>query len=251
MPDGGTLTIDCRNMTVEDEFASAFGPDFQPGDYVVISVTDGGHGMPPDVVARAFDPFFTTKEHGVGTGLGLSMVLGTMKQSGGTARIYSEPGYGTTVRLYLPRSTEAEKPVAGRTNGSDAPPSGNERVLVVEDNPHVREVSCAMLTSLGYRVEAVANADAALARVNGGDSFDIVFSDVVMPGAHTGLTLARELRTRDPKVKIILTSGYTSQTKFQDEIGQLGIELLSKPFRKIELAALMRKVLDEIELAPL
>ena len=247
MPEGGTLTIDCRNMTVDETYAPAYGADFRPGDYVVISLTDTGHGMAPDVAARAFDPFFTTKEHGVGTGLGLSMVLGTMKQSGGTAQIYSEPGHGTTVRLYLPRTVESKKSDNGRAIGGDMLARGNERVLVVEDNERIRDVSCAMLTGLGYRVEAVESADEALARITGGDQFDLVFSDVVMPGTHTGITLARDLRTINPHLKIVLTSGYTSPSKFQDELGQLGIELISKPFRKAELAALIRRVLDDEE----
>jgi PAS domain S-box-containing protein len=250
MPEGGVLSIECRNMTVEEDVAPAYGQDFRAGDYVVVSVTDTGHGMTPDVAARAFDPFFTTKEHGVGTGLGLSMVLGTMSQSGGTARIYSELGHGTTVRLYLPRTTDAQKPETGRGIDTNAPSRGDERVLVVEDDERIRSVSCAMLTDLGYCVESVESADEALARITGGDRFDLVFSDVVMPGAHTGLTLARELRALDPSLKIVLTSGYTSPTKFQEEIGQLGIELISKPFRKVELAALIRRVLDEKLLVP-
>ncbi|MGA2396047.1 MAG: response regulator [Candidatus Lustribacter sp.] len=244
MPDGGTLTIDCRNVTVDEDFAVAYGADFRPGDYVVISVSDTGHGMPPEIVARAFDPFFTTKAQGVGTGLGLSMVLGTLKQSGGTARIYSEPGHGTTVRLYLPRTSDAAASANGQT-AVDVPPGGHERVLVVEDNERIREVSCAMLSDLGYRIEAVESADDALARIRGGDRFDLIFSDVVMPGKHTGITLAAELRALDPRVKIVLTSGYTSPSLLQDNFDQLGIELLSKPFRKAELAALIRKVLDE------
>jgi PAS domain S-box-containing protein len=248
MPDGGTLTIDCRNLTVDEDFAPAYGTDFRPGDYVVISVTDTGHGMSPEVAARAFDPFFTTKEHGVGTGLGLSMVLGTLKQSGGTARIYSEVGHGTTVRLYLPRTNDSVKAGDDQLAASNLPSRGNERVLVVEDNERIRDVSCAMLTGLGYLVEAVESADEALVRITGGERFDLVFSDVVMPGTHTGITLARELRVLDPNLKIILTSGYTSPSKFQDNLEQLGIELISKPFRKTELAALIRRVLDDGEL---
>jgi hypothetical protein len=245
MPEGGTLTIDCRNMTVDEDFAPAYGADFRPGDYVVISVTDTGHGMSPEVAAQAFDPFFTTKEQGVGTGLGLSMVLGTMQQSGGAARIYSEVGHGTTVRLYLPRTNDSVKAGDDQLAASDLPSRGHERVLVVEDNERIRDVSCAMLTGLGYRVEAVESADVALARISAGERFDLVFSDIIMPGTHTGITLARELRVLDPHLKIVLTSGYTSRSKFQDNLDQLGIELISKPFRKAELAALIRRVLDE------
>jgi PAS domain S-box-containing protein len=248
MSAGGTLTIDCQNVTIDEDYAPAYGADFQPGDYVVISVTDTGHGMPPDVRARAFDPFFTTKQHGVGTGLGLSMVLGTMKQSGGTAQIYSEPGLGTTVRLLLPRSVESKKSDDGRAIGGDVLSRGNERVLVVEDDERIREVSYTMLTGLGYQVETAESADEALARIIGGERFALVFSDVVMPGTHTGITLARELRTIDPHLKIVLTSGYASPSNFPDNFEPLGIELISKPFRKAELAALIRRVLDEEDL---
>jgi CheY-like chemotaxis protein len=204
--------------------------------------------MAPEVAARAFDPFFTTKEQGVGTGLGLSMVFGAMQQSGGTARIYSEVGHGTTVRLYLPRTNDSVKAGDDLPAASDLRSRGNERVLVVEDSERIRDVSCAMLTGLGYRVEPVESADEALARISAGERFDLVFSDVVMPGTHTGITLARELRVLDPNLKIVLTSGYTSPIKFQDNLEQLGIELLSKPFRKAELAALIRRVLDDKEL---
>jgi two-component system CheB/CheR fusion protein len=214
MSEGGTLTIDCRNVTVDKYYAPAYGADFRPGDYVVISVTDTGHGMAPEVAARAFDPFFTTKEQGVGTGLGLSMVLGTMKQSGGSAQIYSEPGHGTTVRLLLPRTLESKKSDNGRAIGGDTLARGNERVLVVEDDERIREVSYTMLTGLGYRVETAESADEALARISGGERFDLVFSDVVMPGRLTGITLAGELRTIDPRLKIILTSGYASPSNF-------------------------------------
>ena len=180
----------------------------------------------------------------MGTGLGLSMVLGTMKQSGGSAQIYSEPGHGTTVRLLLPRTLESKKSGNGRAIGGDALARGNERVLVVEDDERVREVSYTMLTSLGYQVETAESADEALARITGGERFDLVFSDVVMPGRLTGITLAGELRTLDPRLKIILTSGYASPSNFPENFEYLGIELISKPFRKAELSALIRTVLD-------
>ncbi len=243
MVDGGTVTIDCRNVTIDPDFAPAYDGELAPGDYVVISVTDTGHGMTADVAARAFDPFFTTKEQGVGTGLGLSSVLGTMKQSGGTARIYSEIGRGTTVRAYIPRTTEA----GVRHNGPPAnrvSQRGDERILVVEDNERIREVSCAMLVSLGYRIAAVATADEALARVSAGESFDLVFSDVVVPGRHTGVTLAHALRKIDPKLKIVLTSGYASPSVAGLDAEEPEMELISKPFRKAELAAVIRRVLD-------
>jgi len=137
----------------------------------------------------------------VGTGLGLSMVFGTMKQSGGTARIYSEPGQGTTVQLYLPRTTISVKSENGHAIDAVVPSRGNERVLVVEDNERIRDVSCTILADLGYRIEAVDSADEALARIASGSRFELVFSDVVMPGTHTGLTLARALRTLDQHLR--------------------------------------------------
>jgi CheY-like chemotaxis protein len=216
--------------------------DLLPGDYVTIAITDQGHGMSPDVIARAFEPFFTTKGVGAGSGLGLSMVLGTMQQMGGTARIYSEPGHGTTVRLYLPRAED----VSAASNRPAAPVlrTGDEHILVVEDNERIRASVVVMLESLGYRVSVADNADAALARWDNGERFDLVFTDMVMPGKLGGIDLARELRSRDPAIRILLTTGFANSMTVREDTAAMQLDILAKPYRKSELAARLRHALD-------
>ncbi len=242
MPRGGTLTITANNITIDPDMAPVF-PDLVLGDYVVVAVADTGTGMPPEVVARAFEPFFTTKETGKGTGLGLSMVYGFMRQSGGTAKIYSEVGHGTTMHLYLPRAAyaAAEAPAA---DAARTAPGGRERVLVVEDNPDVREVACTMLVSLGYQVTPAGDATQALALIASEAPFDLLFSDVVMPGT-SGIELADEVRRHHPRMKILLTSGFASPVAIRDQAKEAGIELLAKPYRRIALAVKVREVLDQ------
>jgi CheY-like chemotaxis protein len=170
------------------------------------------------------------------------MVLGTMQQLGGTARIYSELGRGTTVRLYLPRDRAEAN--AGDRAPAGAQPTGNEHILVVEDNERIRASVAVMLESLGYRVSIVDNADAALARWMAGDRFDLVFSDMVMPGKLGGIDLARELRARDPSVRLLLTTGFANSATLREDAAAMRLEILSKPYRKSELAARLRHVLD-------
>jgi signal transduction histidine kinase len=242
MPTGGDLRIEQRNVTIDDAYALAVD-DVKIGDYVVLTVTDTGSGMHPDVVARAFDPFFTTKAPGAGSGLGLSMVFGTMRQLGGTARIYSEAGSGTIVMLYLPRASEED----GEVTGSDvsAPiPGGCECVLMVEDNSQIRAIGAGILRSLGYQVVVAESGDDAMRQVENGQHFDALFSDIVMAGRLNGLALARELRKRKPGLPILLTSGFTSPATAHSDLTELGAELITKPYRKAELAERLRAVLD-------
>jgi CheY-like chemotaxis protein len=241
MGDGGEIIVSAENTTIDAETTHQM-EDLIPGDYVTIAITDQGHGMSPDVIARAFEPFFTTKGVGAGSGLGLSMVLGTMQQMGGTARIYSEPGHGTTVRLYLPRAED----VSAASNRPAAPVlrTGDEHILVVEDNERIRASVVVMLESLGYRVSVADNADAALARWDNGERFDLVFTDMVMPGKLGGIDLARELRSRDPAIRILLTTGFANSMTVREDTAAMQLDILAKPYRKSELAARLRHALD-------
>jgi CheY-like chemotaxis protein len=222
---------------------AAIASGLAAGDYVVLSVTDSGTGIAPENLARAFEPFFTTKEPGKGSGLGLSMVFGYMRQSGGTAKIYSEPGHGTTVQLYLPRAASpADR--RERTDGGETPAAGGgERILVVDDNPDMRGASVAMLRSLGYRTVEAGSAQEALATIETCGPFDLVFSDIVMPGEMTGIDLAHEARRRG--IRILLASGFASPVTVRTEAATQGLVVLTKPFRKSDLAAQVRALLRQ------
>jgi signal transduction histidine kinase/ActR/RegA family two-component response regulator len=239
MTGGGQITIEVSNFTLEKWFAKLYA-DLALGEYVVVSVSDTGAGMAPDVIARAFEPFFTTKETGKGSGLGLSMVHGYMRQSGGTVKIYSELGIGTTVSLYFPRGT-VEGAVAQPAAKPAEIPGGSERILVVEDNPAVRKVAANILQSLGYRIAEAESAPAALSML-GKQSFDLVFSDIVMPKMN-GIMLAEVLRRTYPAVAVLLTSGFSSKLTSANEIQRLGVNFVEKPYRKARLAQAVRAAL--------
>ena len=217
----------------------------EPGNYVAIEVSDTGKGMPPEVLARIFEPFFTTKEVGKGTGLGLSMVFGFMKQSRGHINVYSEPGRGTTFRLYLkPANRTAVEPTV------QAPPTqpaidASATVLVVEDNRRLREVVVKQLTSLGLAVLEAENAHQALQHLDGTETVDLVFSDVVLPGGRDGIALTREVVKRHPESKILLTSGFPGKQLADAHGVGSTVRLLSKPYRKDDLARAVREALDE------
>jgi PAS domain S-box-containing protein len=242
MPDGGKLTIETTNVHLDDDYASN-NAEVAPGDYVMMAVTDTGTGMPEDVLAHVFEPFFTTKEVGKGTGLGLSMIYGFAKQSGGHAKIYSEVGHGTTVRLYLPRLTN-QSPASDSAAPTAPRKGGGETILVVEDNPDVRRLVLRQLRDLGYEVIEAANGPQALQILDGGASIDLLFTDVVMPGGMTGRQLAEAAKVRRPGLKTLFTSGYTEDSILR--LGKLdpGVRLLSKPYRKHELATRIRETLD-------
>ena len=242
MPGGGRLTIETANVVLDGAYVARHA-DAAPGSYVLLSVADEGTGMPPGVLARVFEPFFTTKEVGKGTGLGLSMVYGFVRQSNGHIAIDSTPGQGTTVRLYLPRGADA--PASPRPRREAAPPSGRGRILVVEDDPQVREGLVEQLASLGYRVTEAINGEAGLAAFREARlPFDLVVTDVVMPGPVGGRRLAEEVRRRAPDTPVVLMSGYTDHAVLPP--GQLGpgLHLIEKPFRKRDLARLIRTILD-------
>jgi PAS domain S-box-containing protein len=240
MPNGGRLLIETKNTELDRAYALA-NPGVVPGKYVMLAVSDTGIGMPPDVLSRAFEPFFTTKEVGKGTGLGLSMVYGFIKQSNGHIKIYSEVGRGTTVRLYMPRS---DAPAEGDKRAAVATPRGMERILLVEDDARVRNAVLGQLRSLGYSVTEVAGGQAALDRLEAGATFDLMISDVVMPGI-AGPELAAAIAARWPAMRIVFMSGYSENAAISHGRVAAGARILSKPFRKIDLATCVREALDD------
>ena len=243
MPDGGRLTIETANASLDDSYAAAH-LDVSPGQYVMISVSDSGSGMPAEVAARAFDPFFTTKAIGKGSGLGLSMVYGFVRQSGGHIKIYSETGEGTTVRLYLPRANADSCPTEPVPE-APAIVGGREHILVVEDDALVREHLIGQLKGLGYRVTGAASGHEALERLARHADIDLLFTDVVMPGGMNGRQLADAARLDRPDLKVLFTSGYTENAIVHHGRLDRGVHLLSKPYRRQELASKLRRVLDE------
>ncbi len=237
MPDGGKLTLEVANAFLDDAYAAGHS-EVTPGQYVMLAVTDTGTGMSPEVLGRVFEPFFTTKPEGKGTGLGLAQAFGFTKQSGGHIKIYSEVGHGTTIKLYLPRTRrEADAFEIA------APPSegGSESILVVEDDEGVRAAVADMLTDLGYRVSRAENAEAALALLKTVKP-DLIFTDVVMPGAIHTRDFTRMAQEMHPGILVLYTSGYTQNAIVHN--GKLDDDalLLSKPYRKDELARKLRSV---------
>jgi CheY-like chemotaxis protein len=241
MPKGGLLVIETANAVLDDAYA-ARNRFVKPGSYVMLAITDNGTGMSPDIVARAFEPFFTTKEVGKGTGLGLSMVYGFAQQSGGHARIYSELGHGTTVRLYLPR---AEAPAAPPP--AKEPPvrsAGSETILVVEDDDMVRHTVAIQLGSLGYRVIEAADGPQALAKLAEAERVDLLFTDMVMPRGMNGRQLAEAARRLIPGLRVLFTSGYEREILDPPGHAEGAPDLLRKPYQMAELARMVRKILD-------
>lgn len=251
MPDGGgRITIETANVHLDRTYADAEGDDLQPGQYVMVAVADDGCGMTPETLARVLEPFFTTKPAGQGSGLGLSMVYGFVKQSKGHLRIYSEPGHGTTVKLYLPRAHSGVGAEAGKVVSSQEI-GGSETIFVVEDDDSVRNHVETTLTRLGYRVIAAPDGPSALARLPEMPEFDLLFTDVVMPGGMNGRELAEAVRHQRPHVRVLFTSGYTENAIVHHGRLDPGVHLLSKPYRRKALAAKVRQVLDETPKEPI
>lgn len=245
MPEGGKLTIETANMSVDMDYGKMHG--IQAGQYVTVAVSDTGTGMDAATVERAFDPFFTTKPEGKGSGLGLSMVYGFARQSGGHVKIYSEPEQGTTVRLYLPRSAADEPPAPTAEQLSvdtGELPEGDERVLVVEDDDMVRQYAVSSLRRLGYRVEACAEAHPALRELRDNGPFDLLLTDVVLTGGLSGRQLADQALQEFPELKVLYMSGYTENAIVHHGRLDRGVHLLNKPFRVAHLARRLREVID-------
>ncbi|MBR0801155.1 response regulator [Bradyrhizobium jicamae] len=242
MPEGGKLMLETGNVVLDETYA-ATNVDARPGEYVMVAVSDTGTGIPEAIREKVFEPFFTTKDTGKGTGLGLSMVYGFVKQSNGHLKIYSEEGHGTSIKLYLPRSSgdvvDVEPPAPADTRG------GNESILVVEDDPLVRNYVSAQLAQLGYRTMITANGPEALAAVDNGFVCDVLFTDVIMSGGMNGRQVADAVLARLPSVRVLFTSGYTEDAILHHGRLDPGVTLLPKPYRKAELARMIRQVLAQ------
>jgi PAS domain S-box-containing protein len=243
MPRGGQLTIEAQNVDFD---ADANGPrELAPGNYVMIAVSDTGAGMSRETLERVFEPFFTTKDPGRGTGLGLPMAFGFARQSGGHLAIYSELDCGTTVRLYLPRHKEEAPLRQALAPVETAPaPGGSERVLLVEDEPLVRQFVETQLSTLGYRVVSASNGEEAMHALRSDLAFDLLLTDIVMPGKMKGPEIAAEARRQTPTIKVIYTTGYAQQAAFAHAGVPADAPVLSKPYRRATLARLLRSVLE-------
>ncbi|UIJ30455.1 PAS domain-containing protein [Cereibacter azotoformans] len=237
----GHLTIEIGNSWLDDAYTKGI-QDLAPGQYVMLAVTDTGCGMAPDIIERVFEPFFTTKAEGRGTGLGMSMVYGFVKQSGGHIKIYSEVGNGTSIKIYLPRSLEAED--AARPPAIGPMTGGDETILLVEDDEQVRLTAAGLLHDLGYAVLQARDADRALTIVESGARIDLLFTDVVMPGQLNSRQLAEKARMLRPGLPVLFTSGYTQNSIVHGGRLDSGVHLLSKPYTQEALARKIREVLS-------
>ncbi len=243
MPEGGKLTIETANAHLDDAYVVRHGDNIAAGQYVMVSVTDTGTGMTPDVVNRAFDPFFTTKEPGKGTGLGLSQVYGFVRQSDGHIKIYSEPGHGTTFKVYLPRYHGPLDVETKPAETASAPAQHGETILVVEDEEAVRKLAVEGLGELGYTVIAADNAKHALILLGEHPAISLLFTDVVMPGVN-GRELADEALRRKPDLKVLFTTGYTRNAVVHNGILDPGVRLIGKPYTLQQLSQIIREILD-------
>ena len=244
MPDGGEFLISVADVRIDDDYM-AQETDIAPGDYVRLFVSDDGEGMNMDAQRRAFEPFFTTKSDRGGTGLGLAMVYGFVRQSGGHITLYSEVGHGTSFGLYFPalRDAGATTGRPGNASSGALPQGSGEVVLVVEDNPRVRKLSLQRVQDLGYKTEEAQDGDTALAILESGVHVDLVFSDLVMPGNLNGYQLAAKVKEAFPTIKILLTSGYASDVISDKMGGSSAYPILHKPYRQSELAERLHALL--------
>jgi len=244
MPAGGKLLIETSDKRLDADY-SALNPGVEAGDYVQVMLSDTGTGMDKETLERIFEPFFTTKPEGKGTGLGLAMVYGFAKRYGGYIRVYSEPGVGTTIRMYLPRSSTSES--AGIVNSVDEAesPTGSETILIVDDEVDLLQLAGQYLSELGYHTHLAGNAAQALDILTNEEGIDLLFSDVVMPGGMNGYELAQQATRQRPDLKMLLTSGFTAKTTANNGLARFSACLLRKPYRKAELAQRIRLVLDK------
>lgn len=243
MPDGGKLTIETANVLLDEGYVSALVEPVPPGQYVMLAVSDTGKGMDEETIDRVFEPFFTTKETGKGTGLGLSQVYGFVRQSGGHVRVYSEPGEGTTVKLYLPRDMGLELAAFEQGGSAATADGGSETILVVEDHEGLRQYSSAVLRELGYAVLQARDGESGLQLLRKRPEVDLLFTDVVLPGLNGRQLADRALGIR-PDLKVLFTTGYTRNAIVHNGRLDDGVSLITKPFTYAALAAKVRRILD-------
>ena len=242
MTRGGKLVVETRNITFDAGHAD-FQSELKPGAYVQLSISDTGSGMPPEIRDRVFEPFFTTKEKGRGTGLGLAMVYGFVKQSGGHVAIYSEIGHGTTFNLYFPRADGVPAAPATRKIGGRVDAQARETILVVEDDERVRQLTITRLRLIGYQVVEASNGAIALDILSRGEPIDLVFTDLVMPGGLSGWDVATKAREVRPGIKVLLTSGYAADLVHGDDLLRERLKVLRKPYQQADLVAALDEVL--------
>jgi signal transduction histidine kinase len=241
MPNGGKLTLETKNVVLDENYAG-MNSEVNPGNYVMIAVSDSGEGIPTRLLEKVFEPFFTTKDIGKGSGLGLSMVYGFVKQSNGHIKIYSEEGHGTTVKLYLPQAAGIADALAADA-GITGIERGDESILIVEDDALVREYVVTQIGNLGYDTLAASNAAEALAIIDGPERIDLLFTDVIIPGGMNGRQLAIEALTRRQGLRILYTSGYTENAIVHHGRLDAGVLLLPKPYLSSDLARMIRTAL--------
>jgi CheY-like chemotaxis protein len=244
MQQGGKLVVETRNIVLDADHADV-QPELLAGEYVQLSISDTGTGMPPEVRDRVFEPFFTTKEKGRGTGLGLAMVYGFVKQAGGHVTIYSEVGHGTTVNLYLPRADGPSVEAAAESAGQTQVPAC-ETILVVEDDDRVQQLTIKRLELIGYQVLEAHDGPTALEILGRGDEIDLVFTDLIMPGGLSGWEVAIRARELRPGIKVLLTSGYAEELVRGDNLQREQLKVLRKPYQRADLVAALRDVLGEL-----
>jgi CheY-like chemotaxis protein len=243
MRQGGKLVIETRNIALDADH-SDYQSELQAGDYVQLSISDTGAGMKPEVRDRVFEPFFTTKEKGRGTGLGLAMVYGFVKQSGGHVTIYSEPDHGTTMNLYFPRSdAPAPSALTAAQSAANVAGSARETILVVEDDSRVRQLTIKRLKLLGYEVLESSDGPNALEILKRGEPVDLVFTDLIMPGGLSGRDVAIQAREIKPGIKVLLTSGYAEDLVRGDDLQRENLKVLRKPYQQADLVMALREVL--------
>jgi CheY-like chemotaxis protein len=242
MPQGGKLVVETRNIDIDAEQAE-FHPELEPGEYVQLSISDSGTGMPPEVRERIFEPFFTTKETGRGTGLGLAMVYGFVRQCGGDITVYSEVGHGTTFNLYFPRADGKAAQRASDVSEKASDFGARETILVVEDDERVRQLTMRRLRMIGYQVLEASDGPKALDILTKGHPVDLVFTDLIMPGGMSGREVAARARQLRPGIKVLLTSGYAEELVHADDLQGEKLKLLRKPYSQADLAAALRETI--------
>ena len=242
MPHGGKVTVRTDNLRIDEEDTALFRT-VPPGSYVVVSVTDTGEGMPAEILSRVMEPFFTTKAESKGTGLGLAMVYGFAKQSGGSVKIYSEVGHGTTVRMLFP-AADAKPEDADTPSQRAADRHGTETVLIVDDRPDVADTAGIILQDFGYKILVANGPVEALEILDDQTRIDLLFTDLIMPGGMNGVMLARAAKERQPKIKVLITTGYAEASLERTDAGGSEFEVINKPYKRLELARRVRRVLD-------